>query len=30
MYENRKTRPTETILRKGRGIKETNGGDEFN
>jgi hypothetical protein len=29
MYENRKMRPVETILRKG-GIKKKDGGDEFN
>jgi hypothetical protein len=30
VYENRKIRPVETILRMGKGIKESDGGDEFN
>jgi hypothetical protein len=30
MYENGKMRPVETILRMGGGIKQDDGGSEFN
>jgi hypothetical protein len=30
MYENGKMRPIGTFLRRGRGKKENDGGDEFN